>query len=260
MDKLVEICHAKREHVAARKAILSEAELRAKLADIEGPRGFHHALITTADGPPALICEIKKASPSKGLIREDFNPAQHARDYQLGGARCLSVLTDTPYFQGSDEDLIAARGAVALPVLRKDFMVDPYQIVESRYLGADAILIIMAALSDDQARTLEEVAHKLNMDALIEVHDEAEMQRALTHLSSKLIGINNRNLKTLKIDLQTSINLRSQLPEGYTVVCESGIQTRDDIARMRSANMHCFLVGHSLMLQRNIELATKELL
>ena len=260
-DTLSEINAKKREHIAAQKQAVSEAALHDRALHATPPRGFHAALKKqVASGSIGLIAEVKKASPSKGLIRADFDAATIAKAYQAGGATCLSVLTDIPYFQGADDYLVAARAAVTLPVLRKDFMLDPYQILESRSLGADAILIIMAALSDAQAKELESLANELGMDALIEVHDETEMDRALTHLKAPLLGMNNRSLKTLKVDLATSETLRPRIPEGHTIVCESGIATPADIARMRAADMHCFLVGESLMRETDITKATQALL
>ncbi len=260
-DTLATICDDKRAHVARQKSTVGETELLERCLHVTPPRGFHYALKKQLrSGGIGLIAEVKKASPSKGLIREDFDPATLAHAYAKGGATCLSVLTDIPYFQGQDAYLQAARAAVALPVLRKDFMLEPYQILESRALGADAILLIMAALSDAQAQELESLAREFGMDALVEVHDETELERALTHLKSPLIGINNRNLKTLAVDLATSETLRARIPEEYTVVCESGISTPADIARMRAAEMHCFLVGESLMRQADVEAATRALL
>lgn len=259
-DTLTEICDKKRAHIAAAKAATREAKLHDMALATTPPRGFHHALNRRiADGGIGLIAEVKKASPSKGLIRADFEPAALAQAYEAGGATCISVLTDIPYFQGDDAYLMAARAAVKLPVLRKDFMLDPYQILESRALGADCILLIMAALSDAQAAELESIATELGMDVLVEVHDEAELTRAL-NLKSKLIGINNRNLKTLAVDLATSEALRPLMPNDYTVVCESGIATPADIARMRAAGMHCFLIGESLMRETDVTKATKAIL
>ncbi|MFZ4125617.1 MAG: indole-3-glycerol phosphate synthase TrpC [Rickettsiales bacterium] len=260
MSKLQEICDVKREHVAKRKAIAPLRVLEELAAQQSATRGFHDAIKKRIAGDRvALIAEIKKASPSKGVIREDFNPPELANFYELGGATCLSVLTDEPYFQGHDEYLKEAREVVNLPVLRKDFMVDPYQITESRALGADCILLIMAALSDAQAQELEAAAHALKMDVLVEVHDEEELHRALK-LKSKLLGVNNRSLKTLQVDIATSLKLRPLIPAGYTPVCESGIFTRDDIAKMRAADIHCFLIGESLMRQADVTAATEKLI
>ncbi len=258
-DILNEICEKKREHIAACKAEMPESALAERAKSITPPRGFLSAL--KAKHPaPALIAEIKRASPSKGLIREDFNPAEHAKAYAEGGAACLSVLTDIPYFQGNNDFVGEAHLACSLPILRKDFMLDTYQVTEARAISADCILLIMAALSDAQAQELEASAHEWGMDVLIEVHDDEELERALTYLSSPLIGINNRNLKTLEINLETSLRLRTQIPDSYTIVCESGIHSHDDLVRMQAHNMHCFLVGESLMLQRNITQATQKLL
>ena len=254
---LEKICAEKKEHIAKQKSIVSENELLAQLPNVSAPRGFIKSLEQKEIG---LIAEVKKASPSKGIIRADFDPANLALAYERAGAACLSVLTDQPYFQGQDAYLQQARNAVSLPVLRKDFMLEPYQIIESRALGADCILLIMAALEDAQAVELEKLAHELGMDALIEVHDELELSRALKNLSSRLIGINNRNLKTLYVDLANSERLSQNIPKDKIIVCESGINTHQDIERMQNSGINCFLVGESLMRQTDVELATKNLL
>lgn len=260
MSALAEICAAKREHVARRKAALPEGALLQQAKQAAAPRGFRRALEKKiAGGKFALIAEIKKASPSKGLIRADFDPAALARAYAEGGAACLSVLTDEPYFQGRDAYLAQARDAVSLPALRKDFMLDPYQVVESRALGTDCILLILAALSDGQARELEAAAHGLGMDVLLEAHDRAELERALA-LSSTLIGINNRDLKTLKVDLATAETLAKHLPPNILGVCESGLGEHADLERMNRAGFSCFLVGESLMRQADVVQATRQLL
>jgi indole-3-glycerol phosphate synthase len=260
MNKLDEICATKREEVAARKAATSLADLQASAAAQTPPRGFRRALdAKVSAGGYGLIAEVKKASPSKGLIRADFDPPAHARAYEAGGAACLSVLTDAPYFQGHEEYLIAARAAVSLPVIRKDFMVDPWQVLESRAIGADAILIIVAALSDTQMQEIEEVALGLGMDALVEVHDEEELERALA-LKSRLIGVNNRNLKDFTVDFARTYELVGRAPEGCTFVAESGLGSKADLDAMAEHKVRCFLVGESLMRQADVEAATRALI
>ena len=258
-DVLRRICETKRQEIARAKAErpLGEVERAARAAP--RPRGFITALKRASTSGYGLIAEIKRASPSAGLIRPDFDPTALARAYARGGATCLSVLTDTPYFQGKPEYLIAARDAVSLPALRKDFMLDPYQIAESRAMGADCILLIMAALDDGQAAELEGAAMALGMDVLAEVHEHGELERAL-RLKTPLIGINNRDLKSLKVDLATSEQLAREVPRDRLVVGESGLHGPKDLARMASAGIRCFLVGESLMRQSDVEAATRALL
>ena len=245
-DVLAEICAVKRAHVARRKAELPLARLEACLPT-EAPRGFARSLAAAAAaGRHALIAEIKKASPSKGLIRADFDPPRLALAYREGGATCLSVLTDTPYFQGRDEYLAAARTASGLPALRKDFMLDPWQVVESRALGADCILLIMACLGDAQAAELAAAAAELRMDVLVEVHDEAELDRALA-LPGTLLGVNNRNLKTLEVDLGEFGRLVELIPEGVVKVAESGVLVPDDAALVASQGADAILCGEALV-------------
>lgn len=260
MNKLEEICATKALEVAARKRATSDAALTAMARTQTPPRGFEAALRNRAASGFALIAEIKKASPSKGLIRADFRPADHARDYQAGGATCLSVLTDAPYFQGHEDYLIAARAACDLPVLRKDFMVDPWQCLEARSIGADAILIIVAALEDTAMREIEAAATALGMDVLVEVHDEAELERAATQLASRLIGINNRDLKTFTTSLAVTERLAPRAPEGTLLVGESGINSHADCQRLAAAGVRTFLVGESLMRADDIASATAALL
>ncbi|MEY2944034.1 MAG: indole-3-glycerol phosphate synthase TrpC [Pseudomonadota bacterium] len=254
-NKLTEICATKRGEVAMRKPLGLAHFIPSSPA-----RGFEAALRAKSVSDFALIAEVKKASPSKGLIRADFNPAAHARAYELGGAACLSVLTDAPYFQGHEDYLIAARAACTLPVIRKDFMVDPWQCAEARAMGADAILIIVAALDDALMVDIEDAARAEGLDVLIEVHDEAELERALTHLQSRLIGINNRNLKTFDVDLANTERLAKLAPPDVLLVCESGISSHADVLRMADAGVRTFLVGESLMRQDDVAAATRKLL
>jgi indole-3-glycerol phosphate synthase len=259
-DVLARICDDKREHIARRRAARPLADLMIAAKTASPVRAFADRLAAAvASGRYGLIAEIKRASPSKGLIRADFDPPALARAYQQGGATCLSVLTDEPYFQGRDEYLAAARDAVDLPVLRKDFMLDPYQIVESRALGADCVLLIMAALEDDHATELAAVAREQGLDVLVEVHDEAELDRAL-RVDARLIGVNNRNLKTLQVDLAITERLAPRLPADRLLVAESGLYTADDLARMHRVGASIFLVGESLMRQDDVAAATQALL
>ena len=256
MNMLDRIIETKRAEVAARKATTSLADLDARIAATSAPRGFRAAL--DAASGHALIAEVKKASPSKGLIRADFDPPAHARAYQGGGAACLSVLTDEAWFQGADEYLTAARAAVTIPVLRKDFMIDPWQVTEARAIGADAILIIVAALEDARMTDIEACAIDCGMDVLVEIHDERELARALK-LKSRLIGVNNRDLRDFSIDFQRTYDLVGKAPVDCTFVAESGLTTRADLDAMAQHGVRCFLIGEALMREQDIEAATRAL-
>jgi indole-3-glycerol phosphate synthase len=246
-DILQRILARKVEEIEARAATLPLAELAARCADLAPTRGFAEDLEQAlAAGRPAVIAEIKQASPSKGVIRADFDPAAHAASYASGGATCLSVLTDRDFFRGHEDHLVAARGACTLPVLRKDFTIDPYQVYEARAIGADCILLIVAALGDAALGELTLLALELGMDVLMEVHDGAELERAL-HTPATLIGINNRNLRTFDVSLDTTLALKADVPADRIVVTESGVHAREDVARLRGAGVHAFLVGEAFM-------------
>ncbi|HET9146448.1 MAG TPA: indole-3-glycerol phosphate synthase TrpC [Acetobacteraceae bacterium] len=259
-DILARICAETRAETERRKAVHSLQEMRSRAEAQPTPRGFTRALMdAAASGRTGLITEIKKASPSAGLIRPDFDPAVLARAYRDGGAVCLSVLTDGPHFQGAIAHLQEARAAVDLPVLRKDFILDIWQVYESRAMGADAILLILAALSDEDARELEELAQALDMNVLLEVHDEAELDRA-SGMQARIVGINNRNLKTMTTSLEVSERLAPQVPPERFVVAESGISSFADIERLKKAGIQGVLVGESLMRQPDVTRATRSLL
>ena len=246
-DILKKIVARKHVEIAARRAAASEGSLRGQLDGVDAPRGFVRSLQHKVDaGQAAVIAEIKKASPSKGVLREDFRPAEIAHSYAAGGAACLSVLTDIDFFQGSDAYLQQARAACDLPVIRKDFIVDPYQVIEARAIGADCILLIAACLDDRQLHLLNDQAHELGMDVLIEVHDGNELERAL-RTDNRLIGINNRNLRTFEVSLQTTLGLVQWIPDDRLVVTESGILEPADVALMREHGVHAFLVGEAFM-------------
>lgn len=258
-DVLERICNDKRRHVIELKAQRPLEEMQRMASRGPAPRGFAAQLKDKSSNGYGLIAELKKASPSKGLIRPEFAPASLAQDYEAGGAACLSILTDGPYFQGKNDYLTAARMATSLPVLRKDFMLDPYQIYEARAIGADCILLIMAALDDDIAREMESLAFDLGMDVLIEVHNEPELDRAL-RLKSPLMGVNNRNLKTLNVDLSTTETPARAVPGDRIVVGESGLGSPDDLARCAAVGVRCFLIGESLMRQSDVRAATEAIL
>ncbi len=257
-DVLEKIAAYKKDEVAALKAQTSLTELRARAKDVSAPRGFKTAIERVSKTGPALITEVKKASPSKGIIREDFNPVEIAQGYVRGGAACLSVLTDGPGFQGSNAIFADVRAAVDIPMLRKDFMLEPIQIAESRVMGADAILVILAMISDDAAKALMDEAAALGMDALVETHNPVEMKRA-AGLGAKLIGVNNRNLKTFETTLDNFSPAATLAPENAALIAESGIFTPEDILRLTSEGAQGFLVGESLMRQNDVETATKAL-
>ncbi len=249
----------KRQEIADRKAQRSSNRLFEMIQSQTKPRGFTRQLEGQIRAErSAVIAEMKRASPSKGLLRADFQPSQLAGQYELAGASCLSVLTDQDFFQGSDEDLLGARSACELPVLRKDFMVDPYQILESRALGADCVLLIVAALNDDDLKQLLEIARSVDLDVLIEVHDECELQRALK-LDNQLIGVNNRNLHTFETSLDVTFQLLSQIPDDRVLITESGILEPKDVERMRNAGVYGFLVGEALMRHPDPGLALTDL-
>lgn len=260
MSILARIAAYKREEISAAKAAEPLNHLIDRLRDVDPPRGFRNALLKArAEGRYGLIAEIKKASPSKGLIRADFNPLELARAYESGGASCLSVLTDSPSFQGSPIYLTQARSATTLPALRKDFLLEPYQVVQSRALGADCILVIMALVDDDEAHALSSEAMRWEMDVLVEIHNEIELERALT-LKPAMIGINNRDLNSFVTDLGVTLRLAKVIPKDILIVAESGLSTPNDLRRLASAGVNCFLIGESLMRQEDVVKATRELL
>jgi indole-3-glycerol phosphate synthase len=258
-DTLAHILEIKREHVKRCKERVPHSHLISSLPNTFITKSFSTALRNSSEEGYGLIAEIKKASPSKGLIREHFIPTEIALAYEKGGASCLSVLTDEPFFQGKNEFLTSVRKVSSLPILRKDFMIDPYQITESRVLGADCILLIMAALDDKLARDLEDCALNLGMEVLVEVHNQGELERAL-NLKTDLIGVNNRNLKTMTTDLVTTEDLAPLVPKDKLLISESGLNTVNDLTRMENAGARCFLIGESLMRQKDLETATRSIL
>jgi len=259
-DVLKRILARKVEEVAERQVSAPLQALKAQLAEASPPRGFVAAMqAANGQGRAAVIAEVKKASPSKGLLREDFKPAEIARQYQAGGAACLSVLTDRDFFQGHEDYLQQARAACDLPVLRKDFTVDPYQVFEARVLGADCILLIVSALSDGQLQDLYQQAREIGLDVLVEVHDGVELERALA-LDLDLVGINNRNLRTFETSLDTTLDLLDQIPAGVTVVSESGLHHSDDIRRLQASGVNAFLIGEAFMRQPDPGVALKTLI
>lgn len=258
-DILVKILNRKREEIAERSEKISIEKLKQQVESIPAARGFVNALVSKVEaGQPAVIAEIKKASPSKGVMRPDFHPAEIAESYARAGAACLSVLTDIDFFQGNDAYLIDARAACELPVIRKDFIIDPYQVYEARVMGADCILLIVAALDDDKLKELSELANQLGIDVLVEVHDEEELQRAL-RLPNKLVGINNRNLRTFETSLDTTLSMLDKIPNDRLVVTESGIHTPEHVKLMRDNNVHTFLVGEAFMVADDPGVKLREL-
>lgn len=260
MSVLDQICADKIEHIRVMKTQRPLLDLKEEMQNQTPTRGFKRGISKhSAEGSPTLIAEVKKASPSKGLIRDNFNPVEIAKIYEESGAACISILTDEPYFKGKDEYLIQVRDVVNTPLLRKDFMLDPYQIYESRALGADCILLIMAALSDSQARELYDLADSLTMDVLVEIHDAKELERALD-MGADMIGVNNRNLKTMEVTIKTSEELIKQIPENIIKISESGIHTHEQIQSLSRCGFNGFLVGESLMRQDDIGVAVQKLM
>ena len=257
---LTEICSQKIDHVVAQKEKVTRTKLYKQIKNARDPRGFLKSLnFVSQNDNFAIIAEIKKASPSNGTIRENFNPGDLAKSYEMGGATCLSVLTDVNFFRGADSHLQEVLNSSILPIIRKDFILDEYQVIESRALGADCILLIMACLDDRKAKELKLMSDDLGMDTLVEIHDERELERALK-LSPAILGINNRNLKTLEVDLSNTENLAAMIDKNITIVSESGLKTYDDLMRMKKVGVHCFLIGEALMVEENIEIATKRML